>query len=39
VAGNLTELYLRIQRGSDLEFRGAFNVPSLMFDAVAIAGK
>lgn len=39
VAGKLTELYLRIQRGSDLEFRGAFNTPSLMFDAVAIAGK
>lgn len=39
VAGKLTELYLRIQRGSDLEFRGGFNVPSLMFDAVAIAGK
>nr|WP_314525966.1 TldD/PmbA family protein [uncultured Brevundimonas sp.] len=39
VAGKLTELYLRIERGSDLEFRGGFNVPSLMFDAVAIAGK
>ncbi|WP_269219574.1 TldD/PmbA family protein [Brevundimonas vesicularis] len=39
VAGKLTDLYLRIQRGSDLEFRGGFNVPSLMFDAVAIAGK
>lgn len=39
VAGKLTDLYLRLQRGSDLEFRGAFNVPSLMFDAVAIAGK
>jgi len=39
VAGKLTELYQRIQRGSDLEFRGAFNTPSLMFDAVAIAGK
>ena len=39
VAGKLTELYLRMVRGSDLEFRGAFNVPSLMFDAVAIAGK
>ncbi|WP_293824280.1 TldD/PmbA family protein [uncultured Brevundimonas sp.] len=39
VAGRLTELYLRMQRGSDLEFRGGFNVPSLMFDAVAIAGK
>lgn len=39
VAGKLTDLYLRIQRGSDLEFRSGFNVPSLMFDAVAIAGK
>ena len=39
VAGKLTDLYLRIQRGSDLEFRGGFNVPSLMFDAVTIAGK
>jgi PmbA protein len=39
VAGKLTDLYLRIERGSDLEFRGGFNVPSLMFDAVAIAGK
>ena len=39
VAGKLTELYLRMVRGSDLEFRGAFNMPSLMFDAVAIAGK
>jgi len=25
--------------GSDLEFRGSFNVPSLSFDRVAIAGK
>ena len=39
VAGKLTDLYLRVERGSDLEFRGGFNVPSLMFDAVAIAGK
>lgn len=39
VAGKLPELYLRLQRGSDLEFRVSFNVPSLMFDAVAIAGK
>lgn len=39
VAGKLTDLYLRIERGSDLEFRGGFNVPSLMFEAVAIAGK
>jgi len=39
VAGKLIDLYARLQRGSDLEFRGAFNAPSLMFDAVAIAGK
>ncbi|MDQ1193294.1 PmbA protein [Brevundimonas vesicularis] len=39
VAGKLTDLYQRLERGSDLEFRGGFNVPSLMFDAVAIAGK
>ncbi|MEE2850941.1 MAG: TldD/PmbA family protein [Pseudomonadota bacterium] len=39
VAGKLPDLYQRLERGSDLEFRGGFNVPSLMFDAVAIAGK
>ncbi|MFE9083025.1 TldD/PmbA family protein [Brevundimonas sp. NPDC003935] len=39
VAGNLIDLYARLVRGSDLEFRGSFNSPSLMFDAVAIAGK
>ena len=39
VAGKLIDLYARMERGSDLEFRGSFNVPSLMFDGVAIAGK
>ena len=39
VAGNLIELYARLVRGADLEFRGSFNSPSLMFDAVAVAGK
>lgn len=39
VAGRLIDLYARLERGSDLEFRGAFNSPSLLFDAVAIAGK
>lgn len=39
VAGNLKDLYLRVQHGSDLEFRGSFNAPSLLFDAVSIAGK
>lgn len=39
VAGNLKDLWARMVRGSDLEFRGGFNSPSLLFDAVAIAGK
>lgn len=39
VAGNLKDLWARMIAGSDLEFRGAFNSPSLLFDAVAIAGK
>lgn len=39
VAGNLKDLYARIQPGADLEFRSSFNSPSLLFDAVAIAGK
>ncbi len=39
VAGNLTDLYARLIAGSDLEFRSSFNAPSLLFDAVAIAGK
>ena len=39
VAGRLTDLYARLQAGSDLEFRGSFNSPSLLFDGVAIAGK
>jgi len=39
VAGNLIDLYGRLQAGSDLEFRNSFNSPSLLFDGVAIAGK
>ncbi len=39
VAGNLKDLWTRLVPGSDLEFRGSFNSPSLLFDAVAIAGK
>lgn len=39
VAGKLTDLYARLIPGSDLEFRSSFNTPSLLFDAVAIAGK
>jgi len=39
VAGNLKDLWSRLRPGSDLEFRGGFNSPSLLIDAVAIAGK
>ena len=39
ISGKLLDLYARMQRGSDLEFRSSFNSPSLLFDAVAIAGK
>ncbi len=39
VAGNLIDLWARLVPGSDLEFRGGFNSPSILFDGVAIAGK
>lgn len=39
VAGALLDLAGRIVTGSDLEFRGSFNCPSLLIDGVAIAGK
>ena len=39
VAGNLIDLWARMVPGSDLEFRSSFNSPSLLIDAVAIAGK
>jgi len=39
IAGNLVEAYGRVVPGSDLEFRGAANSPSLLVDAMAIAGK
>lgn len=39
VAGNLIEMYARLQPASDLEFRGASNAPTLMVDALAVAGK
>jgi len=38
VAGNLPEIYGRLVPGSDLEFRGSINAPSLMAEGVAIAG-
>jgi PmbA protein len=39
VAGNLNDLYARMIPGSDLEFRGSTNAPSLLIDKVAIAGQ
>ena len=39
VAGNLLDIYARLVPGSDLEIRGASNSPSLLVDALAIAGK
>jgi PmbA protein len=39
IAGNLLEVYGRIVPGSDLEIRGSANAPSLLIDALAIAGK
>jgi PmbA protein len=39
IAGNLIDIYRRIRPGSDLEIRGASNAPSLLIDALAIAGR
>ncbi|HEY5070949.1 MAG TPA: TldD/PmbA family protein [Caulobacteraceae bacterium] len=39
VAGNLHDIYARLIPGSDLEIRGSVNAPSLLVDALAIAGK
>jgi PmbA protein len=39
VAGNLIDIYGRLVAGSDLEFRGSRNAPSLLVDALAIAGR
>lgn len=38
IAGNLLEIYRRLVPGSDLEFRGSINSPSLLAEGVAIAG-
>jgi len=39
VAGNLLDIYKRVVVGSDLEIRGSNNSPSLLIDALAIAGR
>ena len=38
VAGNLIEIYARIVAGTDLDQRGALEIPSLMVDDLAIGG-
>ena len=39
VAGNLIDIYGRLIPGSDLEFRGATNAPSILIPDLAIAGR
>lgn len=39
VAGNLLDIFGRLVPGSDLEIRGSANAPSLLVDALAIAGR
>lgn len=39
VAGNLKDIYARLVPGADLEIRGSSNAPSLLVDALAIAGR
>jgi PmbA protein len=39
VAGNLIDIYARLVPGSDLEIRGSSNAPSILVDALAVAGK
>jgi PmbA protein len=39
VAGNLLEVFGRLVPGSDLEFRGATNAPSILVDGLSIAGR
>ncbi|HEX2815859.1 MAG TPA: metallopeptidase TldD-related protein, partial [Phenylobacterium sp.] len=38
VAGNLIDIYGRLVPGADLEIRGSSNAPSILIDALAIAG-
>ena len=39
VAGNLIDIYARLIPGSDLEIRSSANAPSILVDALSIAGK
>jgi len=39
VAGNLIDIYARLVPGNDLEIRSQANAPSILIDALSIAGK
>ena len=39
VAGNLLDIFGRVTPAADLEIRGASNAPSLLVDALAVAGR
>ena len=39
VAGNLIDVYARLIPGSDLDYRGASNAPSILVPDLAIAGR
>lgn len=39
VAGNLIDIYARLAPGNDIEYRGHVNAPSILVDALSIAGK
>ncbi|MGH7023859.1 MAG: TldD/PmbA family protein [Caulobacteraceae bacterium] len=39
VAGNLIDIYARLVPANDLEIRGRVNAPSILVDALSIAGK
>lgn len=39
VAGNLVDIYARLIPADDLEIRGASNAPTLLVDALAVAGR
>lgn len=39
VAGNLIDIYARLIPANDLELRGASNAPTLLVDALAVAGR
>jgi PmbA protein len=38
VGGMLLDMYARLIPGSDVDWRGALHIPSLMFDDLAIGG-